>query len=210
MSKILDITFSLSEATTTWPGDTETKIESTRETSGAKSMVSRLTLSSHVGTHVDAPAHFIEGAKTVEALPLDVLIGECRVVEVDDIEITAQVVDGLDIPKGCERLLFKTANSRRFFGTEPFVKDYVGISACGARRLADLGVKLIGMDYLTVASYTDTTPVHQTLLQREIILVESLNLAEVAPGKYELICLPLKLSGSDGAPCRAVLRQDSR
>jgi arylformamidase len=195
--------------TTVWPGDTKVEIESAREASGSNSMVSRLTMSSHAGTHVDAPAHFIEGGKTVEAMPLDILIGECLVVEVEDNEITAAVIDSLNIPSKTLRLIFKTSNSRRFSGKEPFVKDYVGISPCGAERLADMGAKLIGVDYLSAASYADTLRVHRTLLGPEIVLLETLNLADVSPGLYELICLPLKLDGSDGSPCRAVLVRDS-
>jgi arylformamidase len=209
MRQILDITFPLGPSTTVWPGDIKVEIESVREPSGSKSMVSRLVMSSHGGTHVDAPAHFIEGGRTVESLSLDILIGECLVVEVEDIDITAQVVDALHIPKGTKRLIFKTSNSKRFSGSEPFTKDYVGISPCGAERLADVGVLLIGVDYLSAASYPDTLPVHLTLLGREIVLLETLNLAEVTPGIYELICLPLKLQGSDGSPCRAVLIRES-
>ena len=210
MQKILDITFPVHPGMTVWPGDTPTAVEAIKEIeNGARSTVSRLELSSHAGTHLDAPAHFIEGGKTVESLDLAVLIGPCIVVEVDDADITAGVIDALDLPRDATRVLFKTRNSARFSGTEPFFTDYTGVSVCGAERLKDLGVRLVGIDSLSVAAYNDIAAVHHTLLGAEIILLETLNLRDVSPGKYQLICLPLKLDGVDGSPCRAVLLPDS-
>ena len=209
MSNILDITFPLTPELTVWPGDTLTAVSTVKEVGkDARSMVSRLTMSSHAGTHVDAPAHFVEGGKSVESLSLDALMGECRVVEVSDNEITAGVIDAVDLPDRVERVLFKTTNSRRFSGAEPFFKDYVGVTLCGAERLVDMGVKLIGLDYLSVAAYSDIEEVHHTLLGKGVVLLETLNLQNVVPGTYRLVCLPLRLEGVDGSPCRALLLKE--
>ena len=209
MSNILDITFPLTPELTVWPGDTQTAVSTLKEVGkDARSMTSRLTMSSHAGTHVDAPAHFIEDGKTVESLSLQVLMGKCRVVEVTDNDITAGVIDALNIPDGVERILFKTSNSKRFTGTEPFFKDYVGVTLCGAERLIDLGIKLIGLDYLSAAAYSDIEAVHQTLLGERVVLLETLDLRNVPTGDYRLICLPLRLPGVDGSPCRALLIQE--
>lgn len=209
MRKFLDITFPLNAAMTVWAGDPPVEIESVREVGkGSRSMVSRLQLSSHAGTHLDAPSHFIENGKTVDALDPAVLIGECLVVEVKDNEISAGVLDSLDIPRDIERVIFKTANTTRFSGTEPFFTDYVGISTCGAHRLVDMGIKLVGVDYLSAAAYSDILEVHHILLRKDIVLLETLNLKDAAPGRYELVCLPLKLQGVDGSPCRALLIAD--
>ena len=206
MTDILDITFPLTRELTVWPGDTQADISTLKEAGkNARSMVSRLTLSSHAGTHVDAPAHFIEGGDTVEALSPEVLMGACRVVEISDNEITAGVVDALNLPEGVERILFKTTNSSRFSGTEPFFKDYVGVTVCGAERLLDMGIKLIGLDYLSAAAYSDIEAVHRTLLGHRVVLLETLDLRKVSPGEYRLVCLPLRLPGVDGSPCRALL-----
>ena len=209
MSNILDITFPLTPELTVWPGDTQTAVSTVKEVGkNARSMVSRLTLSSHAGTHVDAPSHFIERGKTVETLSLEALMGKCRVIEVTDNEITAGVIDALNLPDGIERILFKTTNSRRFTGTEPFFKDYVGITHCGAERLIDMDVKLIGLDYLSAAAHSDIDTVHHALLGRGIVLLETLDLRNVTPGDYRLVCLPLRLPGVDGSPCRALLIQE--
>ncbi len=209
MRRFLDITFQVFPAMTVWPGDAPTEIESLYEVEkGDRYMVSRLVLSSHAGTHVDAPAHYIEGGDTVESLRLSTLIGPCVVAGVEDREITAGVVDSLALPPGVRRVLFKTANSGRFAGEGPFARDYVGVSACGASRLVDMGVELVGSDYLSVAAFDEVSSVHRIFLGAGVVLLETLNLKDVSPGRYELLCLPLKLRGVEGSPCRAVLITD--
>ncbi len=209
MQKIHDITFTLSGDLTVWPDDTPISLEPIKEAgSDSRSTVSRLTLSSHAGTHVDAPAHFIPRGRTVEALDLEVLIGEALVVAVDAAEISAAVLETLPIPAGSKRVIFKTDNTRRFSGTEPFFEDYIGVTASGAGWLLEHGIELVGLDYLSVAAHPDILEVHLALLGAGIVLLETLDLRAVSPGRYRLVCLPLKLLGIDGSPARAILIEE--
>jgi arylformamidase len=211
MKKILDITFPLSANLTVWPNDPPVRMEAIREAGkGARSTISRLEMGSHSGTHLDAPSHFIEGGGTVDALDLDILIGECLAAEVEADAITAEVIDSLNIPDDVQRVIFKTRNSQRFTETGDFFRDYVGVTTSGARRLLEMGIKLVGTDYLSAAAYSDITQVHCALLDGGVVLLEMLNLKDIRPGRYELVCLPLKLAGADGSPCRAVLIEDAK
>jgi arylformamidase len=158
--------------------------------------VSQMELGVHTGTHVDAPLHFFEGAPAVEALDLDALVGPAQVVEVTgtgDIEADA-------VPEGAERVLFKTRNSAAW-AEEGFYEDFAAISPKAASRLVAAGVRLVGVDYLSVGG----VETHETLLQAGIIALEGVDLRGIEPGAYTLVCLPLKLVGSDGAPARAIL-----
>lgn len=175
----------------------------------SRSTVSRLTLSSHAGTHVDAPAHFLPGGGTVDQLDLDILIGPVQVAETDAPELTREVLEGLGIAEGCRRVLLKTTNSSRWTGVEPFFDDYVGVTQSGAAWLVEKGIGLAGLDYLSIASYSDILEVHQIFLRAGVVLLETLDLREVPAGFYELLCLPLKLEGLDGSPARAVLITDN-
>jgi arylformamidase len=175
---------------------------------GAHDNVSRLGCSVHTGTHVDAPHHFLNDHRTVEHLSLDLLIGQARVVQIpEDVGlINADILEKSQIPPRTERLLLKTRNSLLWRGGErEFKKDFVGVSADGAEWLVLFGVKLVGIDYLSIAPYKQSAATHQTLLKPGIIILEGLDLSAVPPGTYELFCLPLKLTGSDGAPARVVL-----
>ena len=180
-----------------YPGDPAVSI--TRAMSlaaGDIANVSQMELGVHTGTHVDAPLHFFDGARAVDALHLDALVGPAQVVEVTgqgDIEADS-------VPESAERVLFKTRNSAAW-AEEGFYEDYASISPECASRLVEAGVRLVGVDYLSVGS----VETHQTLLQAGVIAVEGLDLREVEPGTYTLVCLPLKLVGSDGAPARAIL-----
>ena len=169
--------------------------------------VSRLEIGAHFGTHVDAPAHFVRGGAGVDRLALELLVGPAQVVHVPDAAVlTAEVLDGLSIPPGTERLLFRTRNSERWAGgMEEFHEDYVGFTDAGARWLVARGVRLVGIDYLSISSYDDLMPPHLTLLGAGVIVVEGLDLRGIAPGAYQLVCLPLKLVDGDGAPARAIL-----
>jgi arylformamidase len=169
--------------------------------------LSRLESGSHIGTHLDAPLHFVKGGRTVDQLDLNVLIGPCVVVYVPDATvIDAVLLNTLDIPADTRRLLFRTRNSEIWArGDNAFHTDYVGIDPSGAAWLVGHGVQLVGVDYMSVAPYADTITPHDILLGAGIIAVENLNLSEIEAGNYQLICLPLKLKDGDGAPVRAIL-----
>ena len=164
-------------------------------------------MGSHTGTHVDAPLHFEPGGAPVDALPLDILIGPARLVELDVAEkISRSDIDRLDL-RGVIRILFKTRNCRMWKDGE-FHKDYVYIARDAAARIVELGVRLVGVDYLSVESFSDKSfSTHHTLLRAGVVILEGLNPSAVPPGDYDLIALPLRLEGCDGAPARVVLKK---
>jgi arylformamidase len=194
---IHDVSVPLRTGMVVYPGDPTFSIERVMSLAGGDiANVSQMELGVHTGTHVDAPLHFFDGAPAVEALDLDVLVGPAVVVEVagpGDIGPDA-VVDG------APRLLFKTRNSAAW-ADDGFYEDYASISPEAASRLVQAGVRLVGIDYLSVGG----VETHQTLLRAGVIAVEGLDLREIEPGSYTLVCLPLKLEGSDGAPARVIL-----
>jgi arylformamidase len=205
---IYDISLTLSAALPIWPSHLPYEISLARAIErGDRSNVSRLQMTAHTGTHVDAPLHFIPGGRSVEALDLNVLVGPARVVQALEAEvIDASLLESLDLPAGAARLLFHTRNSRFWANGEPgFREDYVALDASGAQWIVDHGVRLVGVDYLSVALFNDTVAPHRILLEAGVIPVEGLNLTGIEPGEYQLACLPLKVGGGDGAPCRAVL-----
>ncbi|HWN11422.1 MAG TPA: cyclase family protein [Pyrinomonadaceae bacterium] len=212
MMKIYDVSVALSAATPTYPGDPGIRIEEWKTfAKGDNANVSFMHFGVHSGTHVDAPAHFIEGGATVDALPLDSLIGEVEVVEVGN---DRRVIDADFVATHCrresQRLLFKTRNSAFWNHPEDgFREDYTYLDPAAAKILVDWGVKLVGIDYLSVEQFESKEfATHRHLLSRGVVILEGLDLRAVPAGQYELICLPLKFEGStgDGAPARVVLR----
>ena len=192
----------------TYPHNTPFTLEAIKRIArGDSSNVSTLHMSAHAGTHVDAPRHFFDNLPGTEALPLDLLIGRARVVEVaSQTGITAEDLDPFDLA-GDVRLLIKTRNSS-FWGSPEFHEDYVGVTASGATWLVEHGVKVVGVDYLSVEQFKNVgKPAHHILLGAGVVVIEGLNLSEVEPGVYEMVCLPLRIVGSDGAPARVVLRR---
>lgn len=205
---IYDISLTLTPTLPVWPGDPAVRLtQPSHLERGDVCTITRLDISAHTGTHLDAPAHFIPGGSTVESLDLDVLIGPALVVDARGLGyLTADALEALDIPQGVQRLLLRTDNSAIWQrGDAGFVNDFVAIDPSGATWLVEHGVKLVGIDYLSVAPFDDGTPTHRILLGAGIIAVEGLNLSSIAPGEYQLICLPIKIGGADGAPCRTVL-----
>jgi len=206
---IYDITLPISPDLPVWPGDPQVVLEQVSSMdNGAHDNVSRLACSVHTGTHVDAPHHFLNDHRTVESLPMSILVGPAQVVQIpyEVVLITAEVLDKAAIPAGTTRLLLKTRNSRFWeLGEQEFNKDFVGVSLDGADWLVRTGVKLVGIDYLSIAPYKQSLQTHRALLAPGIVILEGVNLLDVSPGLYELYCLPLKLVGSDGAPARVVL-----
>jgi arylformamidase len=168
--------------------------------------VSRVEFGSHTGTHVDAPKHFFDNGAGVDQLPLDVLMGPARLVEFapDVLAITEAALREHDLA-GCERLLMRTRNSG-FIRAKEFVRDYTYLAPDGAAYLAGLGVRLVGIDCLSIEQFhSGHHRTHRTLLEQSIVIIEGLDLSAVAAGEYQLVCLPLRLAGLDGAPARAVL-----
>jgi arylformamidase len=181
------------------------------QANGAPATVSSLHVEVHTGTHIDAPLHFLQGGKTIETVSLDILCGEALVCAAPAVDvISADVLEGLGIPQNTERLLLRTRNSELWKQSysAAFRFDYVGIDPSGAQWLVQRGVKAVGIDYLSIASYADLKPTHEILLGAGIIPIEGLDLSQVEPGMYMLYCLPLNLLGSDGAPARAILVKD--
>jgi arylformamidase len=207
--KIHDVTLAISPEMPVWPGDPAVVLEQVSSMdAGAHDNVSRLACGVHTGTHVDAPHHFMNDHRTVESLALDILVGSCCVIQIPEEEkvVTAEILEMAAIPAGTVRLLLKTSNSRIWErGEKVFFTGFVGISADGADWLVQHAVKLIGIDYLSVAPYKQSIPTHRTLLGAGMIVLEGLDLSAILPGVYDLYCLPLKLAGSDGAPARVIL-----
>jgi arylformamidase len=210
--KIFDITLPISSAMPVWPGDPLVELEKVSSMdSGAHDNISRLACSVHTGTHVDAPHHFLNDHRTVDALPLEVLVGPAQVVHFPEAVslITANSLENAGVSPGIERLLLRTRNSRLWECCEnKFAQDFVGVSLDGAEWLVQAGVKLVGIDYLSIAPYELSIPTHQVLLKPGIVILEGVNLSMVQPGIYDLYCLPLNLVGSDGAPARVILIGD--
>jgi arylformamidase len=170
-------------------------------------MVSRIAMGAHTGTHVDAPLHFLEDGSSVEALDLNRLIGPALVLHVPNADdLSAAVLENLAIPPHTKRVLFRTRNSDIWQQeTTTFFEDFVAVTKDGAQWLVDHGVQVVGVDYLSVASFKDLTTPHRILLRAGVIPVEGLDLSAISPGLYQLICLPLKMAGLEGAPARAIL-----
>jgi arylformamidase len=205
-----DISLTISPNLPTWPGDPRIILERfSKMEDGAACNVTQMSACVHIGTHVDAPYHFLGGdALTVERLPLNLLTGRAYVLHLPDEvnRITAPVLERVEIPPRTRRLLFKTRNSSLWERQErSFQKDFVALSPDGAQYLVDRGVKLVGVDYLSVSPYDEPVATHEILLKAGVVVLEGLNLWEVSQGRYALYCLPLKIAGSDGAPARAIL-----
>lgn len=206
-----DISVPIREAMVTFEGDPLVHLERVSSMDeGAVCNVSRLDFGVHTGTHVDAPVHFIDGAAGIETVAVDVLVGPALVVDARAVDgsFDAAAIESLAIPPGTERLIFRSRNSGLW--DEPaFVTSFSGITEDGARALVDLGVRLVGIDYLSIAPFGDPTPTHVALLSAGVVILEGLDLRAVEPGDYELICLPILIPGSDGGPARAIVRQRS-
>jgi arylformamidase len=205
-----DISLTIHPQMPVWPGDAPVDLHRTSKMEqGDRYNLTMMSMSAHVGTHVDAPYHFLGGdSPTVETLPLHLLTGRVFVAELSDTVdmITESVLAGAEIPPRTRRVLFKTRNSALWERQERnFQTDFVALTPDAAHFLVRRGVKLVGVDYLSVAPYNEDTATHQALLEAGIIILEGLDLSKVSGGRYMLYCLPLKIAGADGAPARAIL-----
>jgi arylformamidase len=210
--RIFDISVTISPKLPVWPGDPKAVLERVNKLEeGANANVSRLDIGVHTGTHVDAPYHFLPDGKPVETLALDLLIGPAAVIQIPDTvaQLDAGVLEQAGIPTGTVRVLYKTRNSHYWDRPEDgFQTGFAGITEDGASFLVDRGIRLVGIDYLSIAPYKMSRPTHLTLLRSEMIVIEGLDLRSVDPGSYMLYCLPLKLGDTEGAPARVVLTME--
>ena len=208
---LYDISLTIAEDLPVWPGDPKIELRKiSKIEDGEEANVTHISASVHIGTHVDAPDHFLGNGQTVENIPLDLLVGAAFVVEMHvDGQISAVDLQSASIPEGTKRLLIKTANSQLWAeGVTEFKSDFIALEADAAAYLVNQGVEVVGVDYLSVAPFADPAPTHRILLEAGVLVIEGLNLSGVEPGEYTLLCLPLKISGSDGAPARVLLQRD--
>jgi arylformamidase len=209
--KIFDISVPISPKLPVYPGDPAVSIEPMlRIAKGDDANVSLLAFGNHTGTHVDPPLHFIPGGKPVDQLDLNVLCGRARVVDFTRLKthITAADLERAKIPARVTRVLFKTRNSATWDRAE-FQRDFIALAPDAAKWIVERGIKLVGIDYLSVEAFASPEPLtHRTLLGAGVIAVEGLNLRGIKPGTYTLACLPLKIKDGDGAPARAILFQE--
>ena len=204
----IDISVPMRNGMHTWPGDPPFYFTTHVSTAkGDVCNVSAVTMSSHVGTHMDAPLHFLHGAKTMDDLPWDAVIGPARVVTIRDKSAIKPAELKKLKPKKGERLLFKTNNSAVSWQKPEFDKDFIYIAKEGAQYLVDCGVQTVGVDYLSVGGfYKDGIETHHILLGAEVWIIEGLDLSKVKPGNYDMLCLPIKYHARDGAPARCLIR----
>ena len=199
--QIFDVSVPIRPGMITYPGDPQVQMERVVSIEhGDVANLTRLDFGVHTGTHVDAPVHFIDGATGADALPLEVFLGPCEVV---DATAAVDEVGPELVPSHVERVLFKTPNSE-LWERDTFDEGFTRIGPAAAERLVDNGVRLVGVDYLSVGA----PETHETLLGAGIAAIEGLDLRGIEPGRYSLACLPLRIVDSDGAPARAVLIRD--
>jgi arylformamidase len=213
---IHDVTLTLRPGMTTWGNEPGPEITPLRRiANGDSANVSTIKLGDHTGTHVDPPIHFIEGGATVDQMPLEPLLGPCVVLEFDAAgNISGEWLARAKVPSGTTRVLFKTRNSERWNDPKhEYTRDIVAVDASAARWCVSRGIRLVGIDYLTIepqgpekAGY----PTHHTLLGAGVVIIEGLDLRGITPGGYELVCAPLKIEKGDGAPARVFLVSGSR
>jgi arylformamidase len=205
--KVYDISVPLRADMPTYDGEPGPVLDFHRLLSrGDPLTLSAISLGSHTGTHVDAPAHFLDGAPGIDSLPVDALVGPAYVAEfAGDTHITAADLDAMAIPPDCRRLLLKTRNSR-FWDDDSFHPDFIALAPDAAKALAARDFRLVGIDYLSIERFhADPHDVHETLLGKGIVILEGLDLRRIAPGPYLLVCAPLNVVGAEGAPARTFL-----
>ena len=206
MPSIYDVTVPLTPGLPVYPGDPPFEIESLQRAGTDAFSLSRMSLVTHTGTHVDAPAHFVPGGTTIDALPAEILMGKTRVVEI----LARERIDRADLEaqdlRDDLRILLKTRMSGQMQKPE-FQEDHLYLTGDAAAYVAQAGLKLVGFDYLSIDRFgASDFPAHHALLGADVVIVEGLDLSEVPPGEYDMICLPLRVAGGDGAPARVMLR----
>ena len=215
-SKYYDITVPITSDMLIWPGDPKVTLRQVSSISqGASSNISQLRMSVHTGTHIDAPKHFLDDGNTIDRISLKQLIGPVFVMvfEEEISLITKETITkhkDFDILSDIKKVLFKTRNSRLWHSdSKLFRKDFVGLDHSAAQLLADLGMELVGVDYLSIATFNETEEPHKILLEQGVVLLEGIDLTGVPQGSYELYCLPLLLQGCEGSPARVILKSET-
>jgi arylformamidase len=209
--RVHDVSLTLRPDMPTWPNEQGPRIEPLKRMArGDSSNVSLVTFGDHTGTHVDPPVHFIEGGVGIDRIPVDALVGECQVVGYDEDEhISQKWLETAAIGQGTQRVLFKTRNSLRWVDPlAPFDKDFIALDETAAHWLVRRGAKLVGIDYLSIEPFGSGKighPVHVALLRAGVVIVEGLDLHEVQPGMYDLVCAPLRIQDGTGSPARVFL-----
>ncbi|MFQ5471551.1 MAG: cyclase family protein [Dehalococcoidia bacterium] len=205
--RVFDVTVPLRQGLPTYAGEPGVTLDYPKRLErGDPYNVSALSLGSHTGTHIDAPYHFIDGAPTVDEIPLDALIGPCVVVEHSgDSHVSADDLDRWGLPPDATRLLIKTRNSR-LWDDDRFREDYIALSVDAAKWIVDRGIVLVGIDYMSIEEFGATRfVVHETLLEHNVVIVEWVDLRGVSAGSYQMVCAPLLVVGAEGAPARVLL-----
>ncbi len=207
---LFDISLTLTERLPTWPGDPPLNLERVSSIADGETFnVTHISSSLHIGTHVDAPYHILESGKTVDQIPLELMVGPALVAAVSgDQSITAQDLQDAAITAEHKRVLLQTSNSNLWAaGQMTFQEDFLALTADAAEYLVSCGVEVVGVDYLSVAPFPDQESTHRILLEAGTMIIEGLNLSGIQPGVYQLLCLPLKIQGADGAPARVLLQK---
>lgn len=210
--RLIDISLPVQPGMVVWPDSIGVKtVWNLRLDRGELSNLSELHTDVHAGTHVESALHFIENGESIDQVPLDAFIGPVQVLSLPSASvIDARTLETADLAPGTTRVIFKTRNSDLWAaGVKEFRKDFVGVNLSGARWLVDHGIRLVGNDYLSVAIFTESAETHQILLRGKAVIVEGLNLTNVEPGLYRLVCLPLRLIGTEAAQARVVLEPPS-
>jgi len=205
---LIDISVRLEPEMTTWPDSVGVRVERTKSfASGDDVNVTRLDMDVHSGTHVEAPLHFLEGGRAIEELPLHTFVGPAYVADLPDVDVIgAEELEDANIPQDTVRLLLRTRNSITWHDADRrFRADYVALSPEGAEWVVARGMRLIGVDYLSVQRFEDGPEAHQILMRGEVAILEGLNLSDVPAGPYRLLCAPIWIGGAEAAPARALL-----
>lgn len=209
MAKIIDISVELHSESTVWPGSPPFKRTQLRSLARDNANVSAIAMDVHTGTHVDAPLHHIDAGAAINAIPLGSMLGPAQVIDVaDKEEIDASLLES-SVDKRTTRLLIKTRNSSKWTGTEPFTPHYVALTKDAAVWAAERKLLLIANDYLSIQRPEDGPDIHQILLRSGVVILEGITLADVSPGFYTLLCMPLNIASAEGAPARAALVEGS-
>lgn len=206
--KWIDVSVPIENGMVHWPNEIPVEIKKLSSIeNGDIANVTILSMSVHTATHIDAPLHFFKNGKDIAALPVDVMMGPAKVIEIrDKHSINLNEIENISLKKG-DRVLFKTHNSDKNWAMQGFLQDYVFLSTEAALYLKEREIAVIGVDYLSVAGLNNGAEVHRILLGAEIVIIEGLNLKNIEQGDYEMICLPIKIKGADGAPSRVLIKK---